>query len=56
MNALVFVNSNINMELRQIEREDNDDSCDPIYLSDMEFDDEWITKKEKLCLLEDTLW
>ena len=44
------------MELRQIEREDNDDSCDPIYLSDMEFDDEWITKKEKLCLLEDTLW
>ena len=44
------------MELRQIKREDNDDSCDPIYLSDMEFDDEWIMKKEEPCLLEDTLW
>ena len=40
MNALVFVNYNINLELRQIKREENGESYDPICLSDMEFDDE----------------
>ena len=44
------------MELRQIKREDNDDLWDPIYLSNMEFDDQCITKKEERYLLEDTLW
>ena len=40
MNALVFVNYNINLELRQIKREENGESYDLICLSDMEFDDE----------------
>ena len=44
------------MELRQIKREENGDSYDPICLSDMESDDEWITKKEEPCLPEDTSW
>ena len=40
VNALVFVNYNINLELRQIKREENGDSYNPICLSDMESDDE----------------
>ena len=40
VNALVFVNYNINLELRQIKREENGESYDLICLSDMEFDDE----------------
>ena len=56
VNALVFVNYNINLELRQIKREENGDSYDPICLSNMESDDEWITEKEELCLPEDTSW
>ncbi|XP_030931017.1 uncharacterized protein LOC115956884 [Quercus lobata] len=56
MNALVFVNYNINLELRQIKREENGDSYDPICLSDLESDDEWITEKEEPCLPEDTSW
>ena len=56
VNALVFVNYNINLELKQIKREENGDSYDPICLSDMESDDEWITEKEEPCLPEDTSW
>ena len=56
VNALVFVNYNINLELRQTKWEENGDSYDPICLSDMESDDEWITEKEKPCLPEDTSW
>lgn len=52
----MFVNYNSNLELRQIKREENGNSCDPIFLLDMESDDEWITKKEELCLIEDNLW
>ena len=48
VNALVFVNSNINMELRQIKREDNDDSCDPIYLSDMDLMISGLRKRKNL--------
>ena len=56
VNVLVFVNYNINLELRQIKREENGDSYDLICLSDMEFDDEWITEKEEPCLPKDTSW
>ena len=44
----MFVNSNINMELRQIKREDNDDSCDPIYLSDMDLMISGLRKRKNL--------
>ena len=50
----MFVNYNINLELRQIKREENGDSYDPICLSNMEFDDEWIIEKEEPYLLKDT--
>ena len=56
VNVLVFVNYNINLELRHIKREENGDSYDPICLSDMEFDNEWITEKEEPCLPEDASW
>ncbi|KAL4652193.1 hypothetical protein ACB092_01G215900 [Castanea dentata] len=56
VNVLVFVNYNINLELRQIKREESGDSYDPICLSDMESNDKWITEKEEPCLPEDTSW
>ncbi|KAG5549646.1 hypothetical protein RHGRI_014825 [Rhododendron griersonianum] len=46
MNALVFVKYNIQLELRQEKRQKMGDTYDPICLSDMESDDEWITEKE----------
>ncbi|XP_028115745.1 uncharacterized protein LOC114313574 [Camellia sinensis] len=56
LNALVFVKYNIQLELRQIKRQERGETCDPICLSDMESDDEWITEKEDPCLLEDHSW
>ncbi|KAL6501599.1 hypothetical protein OROGR_026732 [Orobanche gracilis] len=53
LNALVFVKYNIQLELRQRKRGDN---YDPICLSDMESDDEWITEVEEPCLAGDTSW
>ncbi|CAL5436697.1 unnamed protein product [Camellia sinensis] len=56
LNALVFVKYNIQLELRQIKRQERGEIYDPIYLSDMESDDEWITEKEDPCLPEDHSW
>ncbi|CAL5384210.1 unnamed protein product [Camellia sinensis] len=56
LNALVFVKYNIQLELRQIKRQERGETYDPIYLSDMESDDEWITEKEDPCLPEDHSW
>jgi hypothetical protein len=56
LNALVFVKYNLQLEMRQKTREANGETYDPICLSDMDSDDEWITEKEGACLPEDTAW
>ncbi|KAG5549643.1 hypothetical protein RHGRI_014824 [Rhododendron griersonianum] len=56
MNALVFVKYNIQLELRQEKRQKMGDTYDPICLSDMESDDEWITEKEGPVLPVDHSW
>ncbi|XP_028113558.1 pheromone-processing carboxypeptidase KEX1-like isoform X5 [Camellia sinensis] len=56
LNALVFVKYNIQLELRQIKRQERGETYDPIYLLDMKSDDEWITEKEDPCLPEDHSW
>ena len=56
LNALVFVKYNLTLELRQKKREENGDTYDPICLSDMESDDEWITEREDPCLPLDPSW
>jgi hypothetical protein len=56
LNALVFVKYNLQLEMRQKSREEKGDTYDPICLSDMDSDDEWITEKEDACLSEDTTW
>ncbi|KAF7119637.1 hypothetical protein RHSIM_Rhsim13G0053900 [Rhododendron simsii] len=56
LNALVFVKYNLTLELRQKKREENGDAYDPICLSDMESDDEWITEREDPCLPLDPSW
>ncbi|KAF7145548.1 hypothetical protein RHSIM_Rhsim04G0045100 [Rhododendron simsii] len=56
MNALVFVKYNIQLELRQEKRQERGDTYDPICLSDMESDDEWITEKEGPVLPVDHSW
>ena len=50
LNALVFVKYNLNLESRQKIREEKRETYDPICLSDMESDDEWITEREEPCL------
>lgn len=56
LNALVFVKYNINLNMRLQKRKDRGETYDPISLSDMESDDEWITEKEDPCLPEDVSW
>ncbi|XP_039123453.1 uncharacterized protein LOC120260074 [Dioscorea cayenensis subsp. rotundata] len=56
LNALVFVKYNIQLELRQEKREKRGETYDPICLSDMEGDDEWITEVEDACLPQDNSW
>lgn len=56
LNALVFVKYNLNLEMRLKKRQERGESYDPICLSDMESDDEWITEKEDPYLPEDTSW
>ncbi|KAI8535251.1 hypothetical protein RHMOL_Rhmol10G0159300 [Rhododendron molle] len=56
LNALVFVKYNLTLELRQKKQEENGDAYDPICLSDMESDDEWITEREDPCLPLDPSW
>ncbi|KAJ1404578.1 hypothetical protein SESBI_26454 [Sesbania bispinosa] len=42
--------------MRQKSIEEKSDTYDPICLSDIELNDEWITKKEDPCLLVDGTW
>lgn len=56
LNALVFVKYNLRLEQRQEKRQERGETYDPIVLSDVESDDEWITEKEEPCLPEDTSW
>nr|XP_043623309.1 uncharacterized protein LOC122595077 [Erigeron canadensis] len=56
LNALVFVKYNINLETRLQKRKERGETYDPICLSDMESDDEWITEKENVCLPKDISW
>ncbi|RWR88638.1 hypothetical protein CKAN_01766500 [Cinnamomum micranthum f. kanehirae] len=55
LNSLVFVKYNLNLQVRQNKRE-RDQALDPICLSDMESDDEWITEKEDPVLDNDMSW
>ncbi|XP_028806378.1 uncharacterized protein LOC114761216 [Neltuma alba] len=56
LNALVFVKYNLQLEMRQNIREEKGGTYDPICLSDIESDDEWITEKENPCLPVDGSW
>jgi len=56
LNALVFVKYNLQLEMRQKDREEKWDTYDPICLSDIESNDEWITENESLCLPKDVSW
>ena len=56
LNALVFVKYNLQLELRQTKREERGETYDPICLSDMESDDEWVTEIEDPCLPQDNSW
>ena len=56
LNALVFVKYNIKLDMRLQKRKEREETFDPICLSDMESDDEWITEKEDACLPEDISW
>ncbi|KAJ9547525.1 hypothetical protein OSB04_020068 [Centaurea solstitialis] len=42
--------------MRLQKRKERGETYDPICLSDMESDDEWITEKEDACLPEDISW
>ncbi|XP_029128430.1 uncharacterized protein LOC114916238 [Cajanus cajan] len=42
--------------MRQNSREENGNNYDPIYLSDIESVDEWITEKDNRCLPIDASW
>ena len=56
LNILVFVKYNLQLEMRQKVREEKGDTYDPICLSDMESDDDWVTKKEDPCLPNYASW
>ena len=56
LNALVFVKYNLNLNMRLEKRRERGETYDPICLSDMDSDDEWITEKEDACLPEDNSW
>lgn len=56
LNALVFVKYNIRLDLRQEKRQERGETYDPICLSDLDSDDEWITEREDPCLPGDHSW
>ncbi|MCL7040442.1 hypothetical protein MKW94_015590 [Papaver nudicaule] len=56
LNALVYVKYNLQLNERFIKRKEGGDSYDPICLSDMESDDEWITEKEDPNIQTDPTW
>ncbi|XP_061352114.1 uncharacterized protein LOC133297067 [Gastrolobium bilobum] len=53
LNALVFVKYNLQLEIRQKQREGKGDTYDPICLSDLDSDEEWITEQEEPCLMDE---
>ena len=52
----MFVKYNLQLEMRQKRKEEKGDTYDPICLSDIESDDEWITEKEDPCFPVDASW
>ncbi|GFZ10855.1 ATP/GTP-binding protein family [Actinidia rufa] len=44
------------LDLRQEKRQERGETYDPICLSDLDSDDEWITEREHSCLPEDHSW
>lgn len=56
LDALVFVKYNLRLEQRHKKRVARGESYDPISLSDMESDDEWITEKEDPVIPLDLAW
>ncbi|XP_061360438.1 uncharacterized protein LOC133304421 [Gastrolobium bilobum] len=56
LNALVFVKYNLQLEIRQKQREEKGDTYDPICLSDLDSDEEWITEQEEPCLMDEESW
>ncbi|KAI3958563.1 hypothetical protein MKW92_034716 [Papaver armeniacum] len=56
LNALVYVKYNLQLEETFTKRNEQGDSYDPICLSDMESDDEWITEKDGASLQPDPTW
>ena len=56
LSALVFVKYNLQLEARHKKRTLENELYDPICLSDLESDDEWITEKEDHVLPKDHTW
>ncbi|KAI3845209.1 hypothetical protein MKX03_024867 [Papaver bracteatum] len=56
LNALVYVKYNLQLNERFTKSKEQRDSYDPICLSDMESDDEWITEKDDASLQQDPTW
>ncbi|XP_061351356.1 uncharacterized protein LOC133296400 [Gastrolobium bilobum] len=53
LNALVFVKYNLQLEIRQKQREEKGDTYDPICLSDLDSDEERISEQEEPCLMDE---
>ncbi|XP_012848004.1 PREDICTED: uncharacterized protein LOC105967965 [Erythranthe guttata] len=56
LNALVYTKYNLRLEARHQKRVKDGEFYDPISLSDMESDNEWITEREDPTLPENTYW
>ena len=50
------VKYNLQLEMRQKYRDEKGETHDPVCLSNIELDDEWITKKEGPCLTIHASW
>ena len=53
---LVFVKYNLQLETRQKQREEKEDTYGLICLSNLESDDDWITEWEDPCLIKGNSW
>ncbi|KAI3877771.1 hypothetical protein MKX03_019211 [Papaver bracteatum] len=56
LNALVYVKYNLQLNERFIKSKEQGDSYDPICLSDVESDDEWINEKDGASLQPNPTW
>ncbi|EOX94281.1 Uncharacterized protein TCM_003861 [Theobroma cacao] len=56
LNVLIFVQYNIQLELRQSKRIKKCETYNPICFSDMESNNEWITEMEDPCLPQENSW